>query len=209
MIKLQEAKIMLQERINNAVIPYIDVGKYSAPIPAAKDAETELENAIDLLDKLSGTELKRIKQYFDKKFSEVVKKDSNYIMHDFLDDYFYIVYFYNGTHHLYSKGEDAYNNYMSDGIRLERKTKDLFPMYETLLEKEYVKPIRINQKSKKELQKMDKQKYDLAYQKDNIKQVKFTLNKNTDQDIIKKLDTVQNKNGYLKDLIRQDLKKTG
>ena len=56
---------------------------------------------------------------------------------------------------------------------------------------------------------MDKQKYDLAYQKDNIKQVKFTLNKNTDQDIIKKLDTVQNKNGYLKDLIRQDIKKTG
>ena len=200
---------MLQERINNAVIPYIDVDKYSTPIPAAKDTETELENAIDLLDKLSGTELKRIKQYFDKKFSEVVKKDSNYIMHDFLDDYFYIVYFNNGTHHLYSKGEDAYNNYMSDGIRLERKTKDLFPMYETLLEKEYVKPIRINQKSRKEIAKMDKTKYDLEYQKENVKQVKFTLNKNTDQDIIKKLDTVQNKNGYLKDLIRKDIKKTG
>ena len=200
---------MLQERINNAVIPYIDVDKYSAPIPAAKDAETELENAIDLLDKLSGTELKRIKQYFDKKFSEVVVKDDNYIMHDFIDNYLYIVYYRDGTHHLYLKGEDAYNNYLSDGIRLERKTKDLFPMYETLLEKEYVKPIRINQKSRKEIAKMDKAKYDMEYQKENVKQVKFTLNKNTDQDIIKKLDTVQNKNGYLKDLIRKDIKKTG
>ena len=54
---------------------------------------------------------------------------------------------------------------------------------------------------------MDKQKYDLAYQKDNIKQVKFTLNKNTDQDVISHLEKQTNKNGYLKELIRKDMKK--
>lgn len=203
---------MLQERTDNPIIPFLNneaLDKYVSPVSAINDTEVEIINAINLFDKLSGEQLKRFKQLLDKKFDEVVKEDRNYMMHDFIDDYMYYVYYADGTRHLCLKGEDAYNNYMSDGIRLERKTKDLFPMYETLLEKEYVKPIRINQKSKKELQKMSKAKYDLAYQKDNIKQVKFTLNKNTDQDIIKKLDTVQNKNGYLKDLIRKDIKKTG
>ena len=199
---------MIQERINNTIIPIIDIDKYTRTVQVPIDAETQLENAIDLLDKLSGFELKRIKKYFENKFEEVAQKDSNYILHDFVDDYFYIVYFEDGTHHLYSKGEDAYSTYKNCGIRLERKTKDLFPTYEVLLEKAPVaEPYRPNQKSKKELQKMDKQKYDLAYQKDNIKQVKFTLNKNTDQDVISHLEKQTNKNGYLKELIRKDMKK--
>jgi len=198
---------MLQERTTNTVIPFIDVDKYSNPVPAKKDVETEIENAIDLLSSLSGTELKRIKNYFDKKFNEVVQLDSNYIMHDFVDDYIYIVYYNDGSHYYFSKGTDAYNEYKDYGVKLERKTKDLFPIYETLMEKEYVKPIRINEKPKKEIKKMNKTKYDLAYQKDNIKQVKFTLNKNTDQDVIAHLDKQKNKNGYLKELIRKDIKK--
>ena len=204
---------MLRNRTDNSILPFINVDELSKPslqVPTINDTETEIENAIALLGKLNGFELKRIKEYFDKKFSEVVQLDSNYILHDYIDDYFYIVYFKDGTHHLYSTGESAYTTYQKEGVRLERRTKDLFPTYEVLLEQEPVaRPYRKNAKSKKELQKMDKQKYDLAYQKDNIKQVKFTLNKNTDQDIIKKLDTVQNKNGYLKDLIRKDIKKTG
>ena len=204
---------MLQERTDNPIIPFLNnetLDKYVSPVSTINDTEVEIINAINLFDKLSGEQLKRFKQLLDKKFDEVVKEDRNYMMHDFVDDYLYIVYFQDGAHYTYCKGEDAYSSYKSCGIRLERKTKELFPTYEVLLEKAPVaEPYRPNQKSKKELQKMDKQKYDLAYQKDNIKQVKFTLNKNTDQDIIKKLDTVQNKNGYLKDLIRQDIKKTG
>ena len=204
---------MLQERTDNPIIPFLNneaLDKYVSPVSTINDTEVEIINAINLFDKLSGEQLKRFKQLLDKKFDEVVKEDRNYMMHDFVDDYLYIVYFQDGAHYTYCKGEDAYSSYKSCGIRLERKTKELFPTYEVLLEKAPVaEPYRPNQKSKKELQKMDKQKYDLAYQKDNIKQVKFTLNKNTDQDIIKKLDTVQNKNGYLKDLIRKDIKKTG
>ncbi len=47
----------------------------------------------------------------------------------------------------------------------------------------------------------------MDYQKENVKQIKFTLSKIHDQDIIEHLDGVQNKNGYLKELIRADMKK--
>ena len=176
--------------------------------PLIKESnEDRFESALELLDKLNGFELKRVKELFEQKYAEVAQKDSNYQVHDFVDDYLYIVYYPNGEHHLTLKGADAYARYLKEGIRLDRKTKDLFPTYETLLQREEVTPMRKNQKSKKQIQKIDKAKYDMQYQKDNIKQVKFILNRNTDQDIIDHLDRVENKNGYLKELIRADIKK--
>lgn len=38
-------------------------------------------------------------------------------------------------------------------------------------------------------------------------QIKMKLNTKTDADIISKLDSVENKQGYIKALIRQDMKK--
>lgn len=49
--------------------------------------------------------------------------------------------------------------------------------------------------------------YMVEYQKANVKQIKFTLNYNTDEDMIAYLETVPNKNAYLKDLVRADMKK--
>ena len=49
----------------------------------------------------------------------------------------------------------------------------------------------------------------LRYQKKNIKQMKLDLNRNTDSDIIHFLDQCKNKQGYIKKLIREDMKKTG
>lgn len=46
------------------------------------------------------------------------------------------------------------------------------------------------------------------YQKDNIKQIKIALNVNTDADIINHLEICENKQGYIKDLIRNDIKKS-
>lgn len=43
------------------------------------------------------------------------------------------------------------------------------------------------------------------YQKANTIQVKFTLNKKTDSDIIEKLESVENKQGYFKELVRADI----
>ena len=54
-----------------------------------------------------------------------------------------------------------------------------------------------------EAQRRAQAKYDEA----NTKQIKMKLNIKTDTDIIKKLEAVPNIQGYIKDLIRADIKK--
>lgn len=49
--------------------------------------------------------------------------------------------------------------------------------------------------------------YDNAFQKAKYKKVEFSLNKETDIDIIEKLQSV-NKLDYLRELIRADIKKS-
>lgn len=46
----------------------------------------------------------------------------------------------------------------------------------------------------------------LKYNKTNVKQITLALNKKTDADIIQILDGKANKQGYIKELIRQDNK---
>lgn len=46
-----------------------------------------------------------------------------------------------------------------------------------------------------------KARYDL----ENTVQIKMKLNKKTDADILEKLDEVENKQGYIKGLIRKDI----
>lgn len=48
-------------------------------------------------------------------------------------------------------------------------------------------------------------KASMRYNAKNVKQIKLNLNYNTDQDIIDKLSSVGNKQGYLKSLVRRDL----
>ena len=45
------------------------------------------------------------------------------------------------------------------------------------------------------------------YKKANYKDFTLHLNKNTEDDIIQKLDSVPNKQGYVKGLIRDDISK--
>lgn len=47
-------------------------------------------------------------------------------------------------------------------------------------------------------------KYDAA-NKDKYTSIRLKLNKVTDSDIIDRLESVDNKNGYIKELIRKDL----
>lgn len=44
------------------------------------------------------------------------------------------------------------------------------------------------------------------YNKANTVQVPIRLNKNTDADILEHLESVQSKQGYIKELIRRDMK---
>lgn len=45
------------------------------------------------------------------------------------------------------------------------------------------------------------------YQATKVKQCKFQLNREHDADIIEWLDGIENRQGYIKKLIRQDMKK--
>ncbi len=45
------------------------------------------------------------------------------------------------------------------------------------------------------------------YDAENTRQVHLKLNRNTDKDVLEKLDEVQSKQGYIKRLIREDLAK--
>lgn len=53
-----------------------------------------------------------------------------------------------------------------------------------------------------EAQKRAREKYEKA----NTVQLHFKLNRNTDADILAKLESVDNKQGYIKELIRDDIK---
>lgn len=46
------------------------------------------------------------------------------------------------------------------------------------------------------------------YNKTNVKQIKLNLNLKTDADIIEALEKVKNKQGFIKQLIRQAMKST-
>ena len=49
-----------------------------------------------------------------------------------------------------------------------------------------------------------KVKASMKYNQANVKQIKLSLNKKTDADIIEILDRCDNVQGYIKDLIRKD-----
>lgn len=49
--------------------------------------------------------------------------------------------------------------------------------------------------------------YQRAYDKANTKGLYLKLNIRTDEDILSKLDKVDSKQGYIKELIRKDIKK--
>lgn len=53
----------------------------------------------------------------------------------------------------------------------------------------------------------NKIKRNIEYEKANIKRIYFKLNKNTNQDLIDYLETKENVNKYLRDLIIADMEK--
>ena len=54
---------------------------------------------------------------------------------------------------------------------------------------------------------MKKKEYDINYAKTKCKQYKLLLNNEKDKDIILYLNSIPNRNGYLKSLIRRDMNK--
>ena len=90
----------------------------------------------DYIADLSGLELEHLKQIIDEQIQIDYEKKDNFMLHDTLDDYLYVVYFENGTYHSFCKGKDAYErDKEDDAVKVVRKSKDLFPTIEILLEK--------------------------------------------------------------------------
>lgn len=55
--------------------------------------------------------------------------------------------------------------------------------------------------------KQQRTKASIKYNKNNVRQIKLNLNIKTDADVIAALDAVENKQGYIKELIRKDMQK--
>ncbi len=75
------------------------------------------------------------------------------------------------------------------------------------------KEVNIIAKSKNEIQREYEKRTGYAaqakYKKNTTKQIALQLNLKTDIDILQKLEEVQNKQGYIKKLIRDDISKNG
>jgi len=61
------------------------------------------------------------------------------------------------------------------------------------------------EKKVKEMDKESKAAYDMQYAKEKLQQIRFTLNKTKDADLIEWLNKQGNKQGYLKELVRKDM----
>lgn len=47
------------------------------------------------------------------------------------------------------------------------------------------------------------------YMAANVRRMSFDFNRKSDADVIEKLDSVENKTGYIKQLVRDDIKREG
>ena len=55
----------------------------------------------------------------------------------------------------------------------------------------------------------DKKAYDIEYVRNNCRRIYVLLNRNMDKDILEFLESVPNKNGFIKELIRDYIKENG
>ena len=96
-----------------------------------------MNTVIDAIGNLNTADLLLLKQYIETKIEDNYDLKENFYLHDCIDDYIYIVDYSDGSFHYFHKGAEAYKTYMHDSYatRIRRKTKDLFPVYETLKEK--------------------------------------------------------------------------
>ena len=56
-------------------------------------------------------------------------------------------------------------------------------------------------------EKFNQGEYVKTYMKENVQQIKFTINKKTEGDLLKWVNYQDNKQGYIKNLIREDMEK--
>ena len=98
---------------------------------------SQVESYVNRFSSLTAIELNQLKELIDERIAETYYWKENFMTHTELDNYIYIVYLDDGNYHYYFKGADAYKRYLEDdAVMVDRKTKDLFPVFETILVKE-------------------------------------------------------------------------
>ena len=106
-------------------------------------------NVNDYINSLNTVDLLSLKTQIENKIDEYYHLKENFYLHEEHDDYIYIIDYIDGSHHYEYIGARAYRKYIGDSsaIAIRRKTKDLFPVYETLLEKEVIKAWTIRKRN--------------------------------------------------------------
>ena len=89
------------------------------------------------LKSLTTDELYELKEKVDEEIADQYWCDANFFHREEKDSYIYIVVYNDLTYHYDYIGERTYNEYMRNekAIRIECKTKDLFPEYKVLMAK--------------------------------------------------------------------------
>lgn len=89
------------------------------------------------LDLLNGIDLMKVKNMVNERIEKEYHKKENFMYHDKIDDYIYMVHYEDGDSRTFCFGKKAYDEYIrsKSAYKITRKTKDLFPVYEFLIEK--------------------------------------------------------------------------
>lgn len=90
----------------------------------------------ELIHAMNSTDFNELKQLIQKE--EKSRYDSMWWTHERNDDYLYYVYYEDGTSWMHNIAKKVYDEYLtnSNAVCIKRKTKDLFPTWETMITKE-------------------------------------------------------------------------
>lgn len=124
-----------------------------------------------------------------------------------MNDYMY--YVETGDRKFYANSfVDALDYYESfDGNKIVAQTRTLFPDSHVIVDQPHVDIERIRKDFTLKKTTKAERKAISKYDEQNCKQYKIKLNKGTDEDIIEYLDTLENKQGFIKELVREHMKK--
>lgn len=82
-------------------------------------------------------QLDEIKKYIDEQIQLNLEKRENFMFRNYVDDVFFAIYYKDGSRDLQCIGSKAYAKFINDknAIRIETRTKALYPVNELLMEK--------------------------------------------------------------------------
>lgn len=94
------------------------------------------EQIHDVLRNMTAADLEAIKEMIARE--ERNRYDEMWWTHDRIDNYLYYVYYDDGTEWMHCVAKKVYDEYIKNekAVCIKRKTKDLFPTWETMIAKE-------------------------------------------------------------------------